>query len=148
MKNHSLAVIFTAQLLLLLTGCPSSSPVPPSPNNTEQVSTAGPTLVQLCEVNCQKQPNLEYIKLPLKTSESNSLLNAVPIGQKVTAATHLDASVVNGGLVFKSDSEPTHITDATTTTISVAAHGTVPATNLKVFATPEAAALMHKRIGK
>ena len=146
MKNTSLTLAIIANLLLL-SGCSSCNSPSPYP---EPDPYAGAAPIQLCERNCEKAPEEKaarpnWQQLKLNPKESVSLSHAVPAGKEAQAPTHLHASVVDGNLVFSSDSEPTHGTAATT--IAVPAHGSEPAMQLKVIASPEAAALLHKRMG-
>ena len=153
MRTHNLSLAFIVSLVLiaplvLLAGCPGPAKCTTcgSDSGSSGFVASGVTpSIQVCEPDCERPIDIRLVKITLQPNESNSLDRALPSAKGLSASTHLHASVVNGSLVFNSDSDPTH--KAATNTITIPAHGSEPAMHLKVDATPEAAALLRKRTG-
>jgi hypothetical protein len=149
MKTPSLYVASVAQLLLMAAcaGCNSSSSTSSSTSDTPGPIAGGTVPITLCEQDCEKAPDVRYRKLPLNSKELQSLGQAVPIAKGAPVSTHLHASVVDGNLNFTSDSDSAH-SSGVATTLAVGAHGSQPASQIKVVATPQAAALLHQRMSQ
>jgi hypothetical protein len=150
MRTHSPTLASVAQLLILAacTGCNSSSTVSSSTvSDASGAIAAGTVPIQLCEKDCEKAPDERYRKLPLNSKELQSLSRAVPVAKEAPVSTHLHASVVDGNINFTSDPDSTH-TAGVITTLALGAHGSQPASQIKVVATPQAAALLHQRMSQ